>query len=181
MSRAASPVALAPGSRLWLEGDSPLHKWRTETRRLDVTAALAPGAPTALEAAARGGGVAGARRPVPVASLESGEGGLDDTLRKALDAKHHPDVVFVVDRVELGPRGQEGFSARLVGKLTLAGTTRPVTVDALAVPTSGGLELKGSQPLLMSDYGVKPPVLMLGLLKTADHVFVGFDLTLASG
>ena len=33
-------------------------------------------------------------------------------------------------------------------------------------------------PLLMSDYGIKPPTMMLGTMRTKNEVLVKFDLAL---
>jgi polyisoprenoid-binding protein YceI len=53
------------------------------------------------------------------------------------DAENHPEVAFRSSRVELAEDG----SARVEGELTIAGTTRPVTIEgtwAEPIPAAGG-------------------------------------------
>jgi hypothetical protein len=40
------------------------------------------------------------------------------------------------------------------------------------------LRVKGSKQLRMTEYGVKPPSLMLGAMKVGDQVTVGYDIIL---
>jgi hypothetical protein len=52
-------------------------------------------------------------------------------------------------------------------------------IDAIATPAdNGGLRVKGSKEFLMSEFGVKPPSLMLGTMKVRDKVKVNFDVVL---
>lgn len=44
----------------------------------------------------------------------------------------------------------------------------------------GRLVVDGEQPLLMSDYGIEPPKMMLGTVKTDDKALVKYHLELAS-
>jgi hypothetical protein len=43
----------------------------------------------------------------------------------------------------------------------------------------GALVVKGQLPILMTDYGIKPPTAMLGMLKTDPKVTVSFETVLA--
>jgi hypothetical protein len=43
----------------------------------------------------------------------------------------------------------------------------------------GTLVVKGQLPILMTDYGIKPPTAMLGMLKTDPKVTVSFETILA--
>jgi hypothetical protein len=76
----SSSFTLAPGSKLWLEGDSTLHKFSTNATKVEAVAELdgtfAAGAPDA-RAAVAGGALKSLRVSVPVAGLKSGESGLD--------------------------------------------------------------------------------------------------------
>jgi hypothetical protein len=41
------------------------------------------------------------------------------------------------------------------------------------------IRFKGSKQFKMTEYGVKPPTLMLGTMKVGDPVTVSFDLALS--
>ena len=43
-----------------------------------------------------------------------------------------------------------------------------------------GIVLEGSKALLMSSYGIKPPSMFLGTLKTNDQVVIDFRLVLTN-
>ena len=54
-----------------------------------------------------------------------------------------------------------------------------MTIDAtIASEADGALRVKGSKEILMSDFGVRPPTLMMGTLKVRDRVVVNFDVVL---
>lgn len=66
---------------------------------------------------------------------------------------------------------------RTVGKLTIAGTTREIIMDVRATRGNGNLlSGTGTVELLMTDFGIRPPVVMAGLLKTGNKITVGFEL-----
>ena len=67
---------------------------------------------------------------------------------------------------------------RLRELLTLGGVEKPVVVIAKAREENGMLRVSGTQKVEMSDFGLKPPTLMMGTLKVGNEVTVGFDLLL---
>jgi polyisoprenoid-binding protein YceI len=67
---------------------------------------------------------------IAAGSITTGVGQRDDHLRSAdfLDVENHPAITFRSTRVE-GAYAQPGDSFRVVGDLTIRGTTREVTLD----------------------------------------------------
>ena len=63
--------------------------------------------------------------------------------------------------------------------LRIAGVEREVALDAEDQRRDAALVVTGSLPLLMTDYGIKPPTAMLGMLKTDPKVTVSFETVLA--
>jgi polyisoprenoid-binding protein YceI len=63
--------------------------------------------------------------------------------------------------------------------LTIAGTEREVALDLKTEPKDSTLIVRGELPIVMTDYGVKPPVALLGMLKTDPKVTVTFETVLA--
>ncbi len=174
---AGSPLVLAAGGTLKLEGTSTLHPWSSSTKelrgRFRLKAGATPGDPAAL---LRSGAVESFELRLPVRSLRSGEGGLDDNLYKALRAEQNADVVFQTSAYQVTPTSAGAFKATLRGALKIAGVAREVAVDVEAQPTAHGLRVTGSKVLSMEDYDVKPPVLLFGMIKTGDAVSVRFDV-----
>jgi polyisoprenoid-binding protein YceI len=176
-----TPLAVAAGSRLWLEGDSTLHAYSTTATKVEVTAELgAPLSGSAAEtrAAVAAGALKALRVVVPVLGLKSGEGGLDKNLQKALKAETVPAIRFtLVDYTTA--EGKEGaLLIKAHGRLAIAGVEKDAVVEATCRFTPGEVEVAGAKELLMSDFGVKAPTLMLGTIKTADKVVVRFALKL---
>jgi polyisoprenoid-binding protein YceI len=71
-------------------------------------------------------------------------------------------------------------SATVVGNLSIANQSRPVTLDLTIEPDGGNARLKGRVPIVQSNFGVKPFTAMLGALKVKDEVEVDLDVRLPS-
>jgi hypothetical protein len=179
------PVTLGPGSVLWLEGTSTVHDFECRSTEVDLTlrgeaAGLHASDAAGLAGFIRASGVRGAALRVPVASLRSAKAALDKNLRRAMRAEEHPHVRFELDRYTLsgGTAPGDTIPIRAEGRLTVAGRERTITLDARAVGAADGVWLEGSHALLMSDYGIKPPTMMLGTLRVGDRITVRYRLLL---
>lgn len=69
---------------------------------------------------------------IAAASIDTGSADRDTHLRSAdfLDVENHPTLTFRSERVE-GAMKNEGDSFRVIGDLTIRGTTMEVTLDAV--------------------------------------------------
>jgi polyisoprenoid-binding protein YceI len=172
-------LAVAPTGTLRVLGDSTLHKWTVATSTVSLTFVLDAGAPASLADAIKAGKVKTMEARVAVADLKSGESGLDKNMRVAMSADKFPQVTYKLSSYELGKPTEDGtIVAKMSGDLTIAGQTKTVTMDVKFALAGGKAEAKGRYALVMSDYGIKPPTLMLGTIKVRDPVAVQFDLLL---
>lgn len=172
-------LTLTPTGSLRIEGDSTLHKWSSTATVVSMSFALADGAPKDLSEAIKASKVKSMDVKIAVAGLKSGESGLDKNMRKAMDAEKYPDVTYHLDSYELAKGSAEGVvTAKTSGQLTISGKTKPVNIDVEFHLGQDAAALKGSYTLEMSDYGIKPPTLMLGAIKVRDPVTIRFDLLL---
>lgn len=175
----AAPVTLtpSPASTVRVEGDSSIHSWWSQTS--SFTAVLTVDADTATSVAVSAAVLAGKPATmtvtIPVANLKSEHSGLDKNLRKALSADKYPDIVYTLERYEASPL-KEGALLGVKGALTIAGSTLPAVLKATATVSGSLFVVEGEQTLLMTDYGVKPPVMMLGAVKTANKIVVKYRL-----
>lgn len=170
-------VALAPQSKLWLEGDSTLHKYSSAAAEIEFSAGIAPGAPSSLEEAVKSGRVRDLRLAVPVDRLRSGESGLDKNMLRALKGADHPEIVFKMEGYKIaGDSGRAKISAS--GTLSIAGVDRPAEIEASVTMGGDHMVIEGEQPLVMTDFGIKPPKFMLGAIKVDKRVVVKFHLEL---
>jgi len=80
-----------------------------------------------------------------------------------LEARRHPEIRFTSDEVSIA-----GERATIKGQLTLAGRSRPLTVEAHKVDGRWVAEVSLHQP----DFGIKPYSAMFGTLKIKPDVKV---------
>jgi hypothetical protein len=174
-------TSLGSGSVLWLEGKSTLHDFESKTSQSTLTltrdpAAAAPTDVAGFESLIRSSGVRSLDLEVPVLTLKSEKSGLDKNLYKSLKAEEHPSIRFHLTQYEIEPASGDTLRVHARGTLDIAGAQRPDTLDARVYRAPQGLWLEGSEPLLMSDFGIKPPTMMLGTVKVADRIVVRYRL-----
>jgi polyisoprenoid-binding protein YceI len=186
-ARAGDALTLQAGSSLWLTGTSTVHDYSAKATKLEVTFRSDPArwpanvtGTEAIEGLIRAGGVSGTDVTVGVTGLKSGKDGLDKNMYKALLAAEHPEIRFRLEAYQVGEADTSGLPIRANGFLTVAGVERPVSIAATVRRDGETLRLRAEVPLLMSQFGVKPPKMMLGTIKTADKVVVHFDLRIAA-
>lgn len=176
----SSSIRVAKGSKLWLEGDSTVHRYKADATQFRAELKT-DAAGTELEALVRAGQVKSLVLDIPVSQLRSGKSDLDANMVKALKGSAHPSITFRMESYQVLPATDAAFALKLKGKLSIAGVEKPTELDAKVVRTPSGLQVIGSKELLMTDFSVKPPELMLGMMKTKNEVVVQFDLLLQDG
>jgi hypothetical protein len=178
-SKKGSVLNLQEGSYLYLEGDSTLHKYQMNANSLQGAAEVTAEAKddAALTKALEKGKAGKMVLVVPVADLKSRESGLDDNAHKALAADKNPEIKFVLEKASLKDKI---LTAK--GKLTIAGTAVAVTLKPEVTVKNGVIELKGDQPLKMSDYKVTPPSISLVVtaIKCTDDITIHYDVKFAA-
>ena len=114
---------------------------------------------------------------VPVRSIKSGEKGMDNKTYEAFNDKKYPTISFqLVDVSSLQIKGDD-ITATVTGNLTMAGTTKRISFKTSGKNTRpGAYEFKGSIPLKMTDYKMKPPTAMLGVMKVGDAITLKYDI-----
>jgi len=122
---------------------------------------------------------------IPVSTLRCGNRRMERDLVRALRADAYPSIDFRFVRLIGGvthdiDRGS--YHARIAGVLSLAGTTRDITVDVEARRVSSGrFDLRAALPLRMTDFRITPPTALFGAVKARDRLTVRFDLVLTAG
>ena len=183
---AGTPVAVraGTGSSLWLTGTSTLHDYESRTTETAVTMTRVPGstqpAAASLATLVRTSTIRNIDVTVPVLSLHSPKKGVDKNLWKALKASEHKNITVHLVSYTLSAKGtsRDTTALRALGTITVAGVKQPVTLEGRLYPGKGGMWLVGSHALLMSDFGIKPPKMMLGTLRVANPVTVHYKLLL---
>ena len=173
----AGPASTRTGdpAALTISGTSTVRSWSCQVPH-SIT--MAPGSGVADAVLTGQAAVETLSLAVDVGAIDCGNGTMDGHLRKALRASDHPSIQYQLSSYDLA-RAAEGASVTARGTLTIAGSTQPITMDVTVEQDEAGrLRARGEQQIVMSQFGVKPPSLMLGTMKVGDAVRVSFDVVL---
>jgi polyisoprenoid-binding protein YceI len=169
-------LAVGAGSKLWIEGGSNLHGWSCKASTFDAAIAVDPSASRDAINIARF--VQRVEVAVPVTNLKCGHGQMDKNLYKALKADATSAISYILGSFDVVPgEARSAVHLATVGTLRVAGQENSVRMDVTArwLP-DGSIQAEGALPILMTDFGIKPPTALLGTLKTDNKVIVKFEL-----
>jgi polyisoprenoid-binding protein YceI len=170
-------VAVAPESKLWIEGTSTIHDWTCKATSMD--AAIDVDAAAVQFAAAPPKMLKRVLVKVPVKALKCGHGGMDDNLYKALKADSDPQISYIMASFEPSAEGVSEFTLSTVGTLLIAGRENKIAMEVAAVRLpDGSVKATGTVPIKMTDFGIKPPTAVFGRIKAGDDVKVKFELSI---
>ncbi|MDX1296464.1 MAG: YceI family protein [Sulfurimonadaceae bacterium] len=96
----------------------------------------------------------------------------DKDMHKKLESQTYPSAIYMFDSVNKYDQGYE-----IKGNLKLHGITKPLTLYTQIVEKEGQILMHGTASLLMSDFGIEPPVMLL-LFPVRDRVDIRFNVTL---
>jgi polyisoprenoid-binding protein YceI len=156
-----------------VSGTSNLHDWTMEAKNSSCSATFnfLPGnnnQPQSLTALTLS---------VPVQNLKSGKSSMDSKAYSALKADKFNSIVFVLTSATIVPAPKGRFLVTTSGNLSIAGVTKPISMEVSGlVNPDGTITCTGSQNVKMTDYQIKPPVFMLGALKTGDELAIKFTV-----
>jgi hypothetical protein len=192
-----------PGSRVELHGTTNIGPWTSQSKdihgRIDLR--VSEKALNALFDNLQGSsshGQGGSQTPpltlpvrgrpvvdisVPIDSLHSDKPGMDRDMREALKASEYPAISYTFEHLQqaavqrTSQDGLPGLKLQTVGSLNLAGVGRRIEMDVHVDRDFRRHFIAHAQTtLLMSDFGVNPPVALFGLIKAGERVEVTFDL-----
>lgn len=118
---------------------------------------------------------------IPVLSIKSKdeEKLMDKKTYEALNSDKNPNIIFQLTEPATPVFSESNAEVTLTGNLTIAGITKKITIKSSGKKSSSdAFRFTGSVPIKMSDYKIKAPVAMLGLIKTGDLITVKFDVTI---
>ena len=100
---------------------------------------------------------------------------MNEHLQEAMEASQHPEIVF-----ELQQYSMAGDTAAASGAITIHGVTKPITFEIELVESADGVRGVGQTEVNMTEFGVTPPSVWLGLLNVGEVVTIDFDAPLPS-
>jgi polyisoprenoid-binding protein YceI len=171
-------LTLRPESKLAFDGTSTLHAFTCTTRSID--------AKVDVDSRYITESLAKIKRPltkvevtIPVLSIKCGKDKMDQNMYKALREAEFPTIRYVLTSYELVDDSStaDRFVAKTMGMLTIAGKEKEVAMRVEGRRAANGVaQASATIELLMTDFGIKPPVLFLGTLKVGNKLVLKFDL-----
>ena len=163
---AGSPAAAQqPNVDFTVSGTSTVRGW---TCSVSGTAQVTPG--STAPAPGFAAGVQSATLTVPVADFECPDETMTEHLMDAMQPAEFGEITFRLDSYEASGDGAEAS-----GALTIQAVTRPVSFPISLTPSGAGVTIAGEVGLDMTEYGVEPPVVLLGLLRVRPEIRIQFE------
>ncbi|MCE2540614.1 MAG: YceI family protein [Acidobacteria bacterium] len=163
---AGSPAAAQQSTvDFTVSGTSTVRGW---TCSVSGTAAVTPG--SSAPAPGFADGVQSATLTVPVADFECPDETMTEHLMEAMKPAEFAEITFQLDSYDASGQGAEAS-----GALTIQGVTMPVSFPLSLTPSGAGVEIAGEVGLDMTEYGVEPPVVLLGLLRVRPEIRIQFE------
>ena len=167
VSKAQSFEIIPLNSTVSILGTSNVHDWEMKATKINSE--------LTLNSAKQ---ITGLVVKIPVISIKSGKGIMDDKTYDAFDAKKNPTIIFQLTEASAIKLTDKDAEITLTGNLSMSGETRKINFKTIGkITKTGDYQLKGSVPLKMTDFKMKPPTAMLGAMKTGDAVTVKFDVS----
>ena len=163
-------------SKLTINGDSSVHKWKVESKvvgaslQVDSSALAEPG-----KNETKGKVI------TPVRQLKSGKKRMDEVMHAAMNEKKHKHIDFAL--AGLNVKSVKGGVANCTsnGSIKINGKTKPLTMNITIASKGDQLAITGSALLKMTDFGITPPSpkLPTGNIVTKDEVKISFEWVVA--
>jgi hypothetical protein len=176
-------LTLQPGSFLYMEGNSTLHKYQMTAKTLEGSAAVEAPASENLLKALQTGKVKAMALVIPLKTFNSKDSGLDKNAYKALKAEDNSEIKFeLTDETLTAGTAPESYVMTAHGTVTVAGESAPVTLMADATFKDNQVRLKGVQELKMTDFKVTPPTMTIVIISVTctDEIEIHYDVTFAA-
>ncbi|MCE1155228.1 MAG: YceI family protein [Bacteroidales bacterium] len=155
-------------SSIVINGTSNVHDWKSKTSQIKGQMVFADN--NQLKSLSV---------DIPVKSIKSGEKLMDSKTYDTLGAEKNPTISFRMTDVAGFQRNGNDISVAVNGNLTIAGTTKKVVLKAKGKSNQNGVyTFNGETQIKMSDFGMKPPTVLMGTLKVGDLVKLSFDVSL---
>lgn len=115
---------------------------------------------------------------IPVKRIKSEEGDvMDNNTYLALKADEFPMIIYKLEKINRITRRGESYVISATGNLSVAGVINKIDLTVIGkVNKDGSVDFNFSKKIRMSDYGIKLPKALFGLIKTGNEVMIKCSL-----
>ncbi|WP_458627168.1 YceI family protein [Winogradskyella sp. PC D3.3] len=153
-------------SVLEVHGTSSLHDWTLETEKQSGKVVITNAEDLEISSLSFS---------VEAESLKSGKSSMDNNTYKALKTDDYKTIDFKLTSVkQVDKLSNQSFKVSTLGKLTIAGVTKTITLDMTLNIDGTKVLLSGEKSFEMTDFGVDPPKALLGTIKTGNTIKIVF-------
>ncbi|QIG88824.1 YceI family protein [Chryseobacterium sp. POL2] len=146
-------------SNIKIDGTSTLHKWDMTSTQSTFTGDV------------NGNKIEDVKFVMKATSLKSKDSSLDKNAYKALNTTKYPDIVFTA--ASLPTSG----TATIQGNMTISNVTKNISIPVSVTKNGNSYVIKGSTKMKMTTFGIKPPSVMMGTIKSGDEININFNIT----
>lgn len=108
---------------------------------------------------------------------ESDRNKIQTTMRnEVLDVNSYPEIAFRSTGITAARLEEGKYRTKIIGDLTLHGTTRAITIDATVTFYEASLQAEGQFALRQTEYGIKPVTVAGGTIKVKDELKFSFNI-----
>jgi polyisoprenoid-binding protein YceI len=154
-----------------LSGTTPIKNWSMSAHGLNGDARIAVARGNRLTE------IHSLNFSLPVLNLKGEQHAMDEDAYTALKADTYKDIVFKLSSATVEPQSDGFYTIEALGKLTVAGVTKTVTLKMRSqVAKDGSITFTGSENVKMSDYNVERPSHFFGIIKADDNMILSYTL-----
>jgi polyisoprenoid-binding protein YceI len=154
-----------------VKGTSTLHDWEMKSGkgRCDIV--------FTMDASDRATSLTELRFTVDAESIKSEHSIMDNNAYKALKTKSFKTINFILSSATLSPLDATTYLVKANGILSIAGVSKRTDLVATAKYNAAdkSFTVNGAKKMKMTEYGVTPPTVMFGTIKTGDDLTIVFN------
>lgn len=172
LSATAQQAYTSSATSTVLKGTSTLHDWdmKSSSGNTQATFKVEDGEITDITALTF---------TLNAESLKSSKSGLDKNAYKALNTGKHKTITYKMTNGTVTKSGSS-YIIKTNGTFTIGGNSKPMALTTTATLNGDqSISVKGSTKFNMTNYGVTPPTVMMGTIKTGDAVTIDYSAKLS--
>lgn len=156
-----------------VHGTSTLHDWVSDVTRMESNADIFMLDGELID-------VTNLSIKIKTTDIKSEKGSMmDKNTWKAMKYDKFPYIYVKMQRTSSLVKYNNEYRISGNADVTIAGVTKRLPIQAVGVTGSDGeVVVRGEKSFKMSEFGIVPPVVLMGTLKTGDKVTIKYSVTL---